>query len=467
MQEEIKKEGTANVQVTFSEDELEAYLYIGGTEEDIADCTLESLMRVLGNEGVAHGINQDAIKMMLAKKIVGQPVKVAEGTKPVDGKDGWYEFFFETVINDKPKILKDGSVDYSTYGDLPTVFEGDEVAEYHRPTESADGKTVRGVIIPAKKGKDLAKLKGRGFVVDETGFKYLAKHDGKVTYIDERLVVDKELVVEGDVSFNTGNIEFQSDIHIKGNILSGVSVKSIKGSIIVDGYVELANLSAGKDVTLKNGMQGNGKGSIEAGGDVKGKFFEQVKIRCGGDVNANAIMNSNIECGQDIIVSGKHGIIIGGTVSAVRYISTNIIGNMSEVKATIKAGVDGDLFAQLALCEQNIAELESGAQKLANALEQIQILIEKTGREDLQQKKVLLTRKKIESDLKIGEYTKKKQDIVEIMGKANLAKVTIEKVIYPGTTISINGMKVIVHQENHHVEYARRGAGIVVYNIGE
>ena len=53
------------------------------------------------------------------------------------------------------------------------------------------------------------------------------------------------------------------------------------------------------------------------------------------------------------------------------------------------------------------------------------------------------------------------------MGKANLAKVTIEKIIYPGNVITINGVKAVVTEEEKLVEYARRGAGIIVYKIGE
>jgi hypothetical protein len=53
------------------------------------------------------------------------------------------------------------------------------------------------------------------------------------------------------------------------------------------------------------------------------------------------------------------------------------------------------------------------------------------------------------------------------MGKANLARVTIDKVIYPGTMVIINGMKASVDDMCSHVEYARRGPGIIVYNIGE
>ena len=394
-------------------------------------------------------------------------VKVAEGKKAVDGIDGWYEFLFQTEIDTKPKILEDGSVDYSEYGDVPTVEEGQKVVIYHPAIPSEDGVSVRGETIIAKKGKELARLNGRGFIYDNEKKEYYAKYDGKITYRDDRLQIESELIIEGDVSFTTGDVTFQNDIHVRGNVLTGVKVISERGSIIVDGYVESAVLKAKKDIVLKNGMQGNGKGYLEAGGNVTGKFFEQVQIKAVNDVNANAIMNSDIECGQDVIVSGKYGIIIGGKVSATRYIHATIIGNMSEVKTTISAGVDGDLFAKLTKCEQDMSAVNGELAKITNVLGQIQILMEKSDRKDLGDKKMALMRTKIEKDTRLSELTKKKQDIVEKMGKANLAKVTIEKVIYPGNVIVINGVRAVVTEEECHVEYARRGAGIIVYKIGE
>lgn len=78
-----------------------------------------------------------------------------------------------------------------------------------------------------------------------------------------------------------------------------------------------------------------------------------------------------------------------------------------------------------------------------------------------------LMRVKIECDTKVNELEKRLQEIVDQMAKSNLAKITINKVVNPGTAISINGVKTMVTEENHHVEYARRGTGIIVYNIGE
>jgi len=126
-----------------------------------------------------------------------------------------------------------------------------------------------------------------------------------VTYKDERLLVENELLIDGDVSLATGDINFSGNIHIRGNVLTGVVVASAKGDVIVDGYVEACQIYAGGSVVMKNGMQGNGKGKIIAGGSVSGKFFERVTIESGMDVHANAIMNSDITAVQDIVVSGK------------------------------------------------------------------------------------------------------------------------------------------------------------------
>lgn len=466
MQEFLSGETKQGIEVVITDDATEVYLVLTPNEEEEV-YTVDSLERYLKEMGIKCEIQRSSLQHMVDAAQFGVPVKVAEGKKPVNGKDGWYEFCFPTDVDKKPKILKDGSVDYTEYGNIPSVEEGSVLAVYHAATQAVDGENVYGEVIPAIRGKELAKLRGKGFYVAEDGCTFVAKYDGKATYIDERLTIDRELVIDGDASNATGDIVFLNDVHIRGNVLAGVTVKSDKGSIIVDGYVESAVLIAKKDIVLKNGMQGNNRGKIIAGGNVSGKFFEQVTIEAGEDVNANAIMNSRVEAGQDVIVSGKFGIIIGGTVHAMRQIHATIIGNMAEVSTKIDAGVAGDLFALLNQCEREEAAAEGELERIVRALSQLDQLIEKNGREDLQSKKLLLMRGKIEKDTRVNELMKKKQDIVEQMGKINQAKVTIEKMVYPGTVIMINGVKVLVTDVTPHVEYARRGTGIIVYNIGE
>ncbi|MDO4166197.1 MAG: FapA family protein [Eubacteriales bacterium] len=461
LSEEMMKSSDGII-ITFSEDDMEAYLCLQPNEKEYPVSLIKSRLKDMG---ITIGIRENTIRAMLEQKRYGQNVKIAEGIHPVPGVDGWYEFMFDTEHDDRPKILADGSVDYSMYGNIPSVEEEAVIAVYHPAQEAKDGVNIFGELLVATKGKNMAKLSGRGFTLLEDGCTYVAKYGGKITYDDGRLNIEQELLIKEDVSTSTGGITYRNDIHVRGNVLAGVSIVSEKGSIIVDGYVESASLSADKDVILKNGMQGNARGSIKAGGDVSGKFFERTRIDAGGNVNANAIMNSIVKAGNDVIVSGRFGIIIGGEIQANHQIKATIIGNTAEVENRIYAGVAGDLLAQLNHCEAQKKAAEDELSRIIQGMDMVDELLEKTEGEELKQKKLLLIRSKVEKDSQISKLDHQKKELVDLFGKANEAKITIDKMVYPGTVISVNGMKKNVTESENHVEYARRGPGIMVYHI--
>ncbi len=461
MEKEIAKKGLEFVEITFNEDATEAYAKLLDPSKEFTKRDISWKLAVMD---IQEGIIYENIDKMLEEKDVQKAYLVAVSQKAVDGKDGWYEFLFDTNVDTKPKILKDGSVDYSAYGNVPTVDEGDKIVIYHPATQGEDGVNFRNETLVGYKGKELAKLKGKGFTVSEDGLEYFAKETGKISYEDERLLIESELIIRGDASISTGDVEFKNDIHVMGNVLTGVKLHSLKGSIIVDGYVEAAELEAEKEIVLKNGMQGNGKGKISAGGSVSGKFFEQVTIESGEDIKANAIMNSHVSAKQDIIVSGKFGIIIGGEVSAEREISATIIGNMSEVKTKISAGVAGNLMAMLMKAEKESGQIEEELQKLIEGLKKVDTLIE-SGRDDLTQKRLQLVRAKIGKEQELNEKVKQKEEIMERMTRAHAAKVTILKVVYPGTYVEVNGVKTNVKEETNSIEIVAKGAVIQMLSL--
>lgn len=465
MDEEEIMESNEGIVITVSEDDMEVYLSLQPREGGYTTALLKSCLK---NMNISTGILENVLQKMAGEQCYGKTMKVAEGIRPVQGVDGWYEYMFQTEVDDKPKILDDGSVDYTQFGDIPSVEEGAVVAKYHPSVEAKDGVNVYGEMLVATKGKNMAKLSGRGILCDEDGCTYVAKYGGKISLIDGKVFIDREMVVEGDVTNSTGDISFRNDIRVRGNVSAGITIISEKGSILVDGYVESANLQAAKDITLKNGMQGNGKGRIKAGGNVSGKFFEQSTVEAGGCVNANAIMNSIIKAGEDITVSGRFGIIIGGNISAERQIEATIIGNTAEVENKITAGIEGDLMGMMNQCarkkekeSQELEKVTQGLQKLTEMLEKME------SNSDLLNKKRMLMRTKIEKDSAINELDKQQQLLVEQMSKANQAKVIINKIVYPGTVVSINGMKTHVKEMEQRIEFARRGNGIIMYHIGE
>lgn len=453
-----------SIQIMVAEDQLSASVWI---QQGESHYTAALLKNRLSEAGVTSGLQEETIQQLANGLLYDQWVVVAKGTPYVNGEDGWYEYAFHRETDHKPKILEDGSVDYSQYGNIPSVEEGDVIAVYHPATEAKDGMDVHGNILVARKGKNLARLVGKGFACAEDGCTYIANRSGKIVETMDKIFIDQEFVVEGDLTNSTGSICFRGDIRIRGNVGSGVSVVSEKGSILVDGFVEGADLQANRDITLKNGMQGNGKGFIRAKGNVNAKFFEQCTICADGCVNANAIMNCQIEAGEDVVVSGRFGSIIGGHISAQRQIKATNIGNVAEVENQVEAGVAENLVTKMNLLTESKKKALDEWERIAQGIERIDTLMEQTKNAALMEKKRVLMRGKIEKDAEISELEKKIQATVLAMEKANVAKVTVDRYVHPGTCISVNGMKTQVQELEQHVEYARRGNGIIVYHIDE
>lgn len=458
----MANEASRYVSVSINEDGTEAY---AGILDKSVKITKRDVVWKLAEENVRGGIIHKNISKMLEEMDITKTYLVAECNKPVAGKDGWFEFLFDTDVDTKPKILEDGSVDYSAYGNLPSVEENEKLVIYHPATPSKDGENFWGERIIAQKGKELAKLRGKGFYISEDGREYFAKTSGRVKYENERLVVEDVLEIRGDASISTGDIQFINDIHVFGNVLTGVRIHSSKGSIIVDGYVEAAELSAQKDVVLKNGMQGNNKGVIHAGGSVSGKFFEQVSINSGGDVNANAIMNSYVSAKQDIVVSGKFGIIIGGEVKAEREISATIIGNMSEVKTTIRAGVDGNPMVELVQLEKDYTAAENEQQRFEEALEKLEAILARSSDEELNMKKITLIRQKINQEQVLLRLEREREDLTEQIARMHSAKITILKAVYPGTFLSVNGKNTRIKEVVNSIEVVSKSGGIQMFSL--
>lgn len=456
----INLENNASI-VRISPEMTEAYITVSAPEEG-ESYTEGDLRDILEKHGVVYGIKREVLNDILKNEKYFTECLVAEGSHAIEGRDGYFEFLFNTEVDNKPKVLKDGSVDYSSMAKLEIVEEGAEIVRYTPAKQGLDGIDVRGDIIKCRPGKDLPQIKGKGFTVSEDKTSYTANVCGKVQYDNERLVVSNTLTIEGDVTRITGDIDFTGDVLIRGNVVTGMRVHTT-GNIIVDGHVEAAVLDAGGDVILKNGMQGGGKGEINAGGDVSGKFFEQATIYAKGNVNANALMNCNIISEGKIIVSGRLGVLVGGSAGAVEGIEATIVGNMSEVKMHINLGVDYTFYGRLSELEEKVKTIREDIDKLNLAMQKISEIIDKAPNADLSQKKIEILRAKISREAELTVLTDEIHKINALIDKSVNAKLIVNKSIYRGTKITINGVTKNIESENYNLTYCKRGADIISY----
>lgn len=446
--------------VRVSNNGMVAYISVSPTSNE--EFTVKQLENALHYNKVVYGIDYKELRRIVEEKCYFTEIAVAKGLPAEDGADGYYEYLFETNTDIKPRILKDGSVDYKSMGEVPVVEAYQELVRYHPATGYVSGKNVYGEEVIGRKGKERPVLKGKGFLVSEDKQLYTAEFTGKAQadIDDGRLTVSRVFVVDHDVSTSTGGVDFIGDIIVNGNVLAGAQVRA-GGSIQVNDCVEAAFIMAGGDVVLKNGMQGNGKGMITAGGSVSGKFFEQVYIEAKGDVCANSIMNCDINSEGMVHVSGRFGIIVGGSVRAIQEVEATMIGNMAEIPTRIEVGTSEELPNKLKELDEKLQDEIESLKKLDLLSDKLDEFLKKDpDSENMFNEKKKVTRAKIEKKAAISDIEKGKVEILRLMERVANAKIIVLKSIYPRSTLIINGVSKKLRTENYNVTYKKEDGEI-------
>lgn len=453
MRDAIENYLKENVKLTVSSDRMLAYLSLTPWEKD-AEPLEGDVISFLEEQKITTGIQSENLRNMLKEKIFYQNVLIAKGTEKQDGEDGWLEYLVDvSERRTKPKVLKDGSVDYSSIGEIEVVDAGTVIAKYHPATTGINGMTVYGEVNRAKPGKQLPKRPGEGYVISEDGITYTSTIRGRVCLKNEKLSVSKVYEVLGDVDYLTGNIDFNGDIIIHGAVIAGMRIRAL-GNLSINGHVEAAELIAGGDIILKAGMQGAGKGTILSGGNVEGRFFEQARISALGSVTANSMLNCTVDAGDSVYVNGRFGAIIGGYIRALNTVSATMYGNISNVKTDIAVGVDASIMAEMAKVDNELKAVEKDCQKLENAVERINTFLKNQVSKELLNKKLALSRMLKEKRAEEDNLKKKKVEWMEKVEISAKSKIVVDKMMHEGTILHINNVsKTIRGESTYHVTW--------------
>lgn len=418
--------------------------------------TKELLEEILRKHHVIYGIEEEKLNQLCEKPCFGKEVLIAQGLKEIDGKDGFFVYLFDTSVDTKPRILEDGTVDYYAMTKIVTVSEGEIVARYHKAVSGTDGIDVCGSIKRAKAAKDLKPLKVKGVKLSEDRFLYTALITGKIELSGENLTVSNLLEIKEDLDYLQGDIHFKGDLMIYGNITAGKVVEA-EGSITVRGHVEGAVIRAGKNVILESGMQGAGKGSIVSGGSISGRFFEQVEMKAKENITANTIMNCSMEAGNEIIVTGKKGVLIGGTAYAGNKITASILGNYTYLRTELCVGIRDTSYKKHLHLEKQRKELKNRLVQVESAIAMITERETSDGVSPYRMEKLKLLRTKISISSEIADLMEEISTLAEFIKRSKHAKIVAQKMIYPGCHLTINGLMLLLKEEVVSSSFHRNG----------
>lgn len=338
---EVKLEGEIKLDIT--DDYLTVYMTLFPPSPDNKKLQMSEVYDNLKVLGIMNGIQSDqiekAFKKLNNKKKPVYDTIIVSGKSPTEGEDEKIKYLVDLSFSGKPHIDDQGKADYFKIHIFENVKKNQPLAKIIPAVPGIDGNDVYGSIINAEPVKNCGIVPGNNVSIHpEKRDVFVANISGHVYLKQNQLVVEKVLKVNGNVDFKTGNINFEGDVDIKGDVPSGFSVRAT-GSIIVGGTVEDAFLRAEENVIIKEGFVGRGTGRIKAGNNVVVKHVLNQTIMAQNDIMiAGEAVDSKLYAGNEMFVEIKKSWIIGGWAVAGKRLYANAIGNLSGVPTEIFCG---------------------------------------------------------------------------------------------------------------------------------
>ncbi len=294
-----------SIDVNNPENPQKAYIVVDTSKldkpKDVSeDEILDVMKKILALEGIKYGI-KDKMLPAIAKEIKRRldpsfkpfRILVAEGRKPVRGKNSELKFFFNKY-HAAGSITKDGKIDYKKKNFLVPVNKGKVLIEFNKPTRGKEGYDVYGRVVPQDVGVIIEDIDSIKFnpesierVEEDRIIRLIAKKDGVIIFKDGMYDIDTSVSVDKVDIRTTGNLDADKSVDLEigrsGNnsvedtIAAGMKVKGKK--VVVNGDVGPKAVIEAEEVDIK--------GSVHQDAKVIAK---KVKIAiCRGTVEAEEV----------------------------------------------------------------------------------------------------------------------------------------------------------------------------------
>ncbi len=438
------------VKIDMSKDHMTVTAFFYPPSEGAELMTEKELLDSLAYRKITYGVQIEAIHNFFEHRQYCTNIVVAQGKPVKQGQNARVELHFNANLRPKPTLKEDGSVDYFHLNLINNVEAGQVLATLHPEVLGEPGINVHGENIkPAAVKASFIKY-GKNTILSEDKKTLTAEKSGHVTLKEGKITVSDVLVVN-NVDVATGNIDYEGSVEVKGVVASGFSVKA-GGNIVVKGIVEGATLDAGADIILECGAKAGGK--ITAGGNVVTKFIENATISAKGSITSECILHSNVASGTEIGVTGRRGFIAGGKVSAADRIKAKILGSEMGANTIIEVGSDPQLKVRLKELQKNIAANNKNIEGIKPTIEGFTKMLKAGAKFTPDQ--VANAKKLIDLNKTLSEQIEKDSteysELMQKLADSKEAEVIVEGTAYPGTTVIIGELSMIVKKP---VQYSR------------
>ncbi|MDF2542239.1 MAG: hypothetical protein K0S47_1957 [Herbinix sp.] len=424
----------------------------------------EDIISNLVRAGVKYGVDENNIQMFLNQRNYCTDIILAKATSPVQGTDAKITYHFNTDLSLKPKRNEDGSVDFHQLNTISTCKKNELLATLTPADNGRPGIDVCGNMIKPTKINNKVLRHGNKIRLSEDGLRMYSEVDGHVTLTEGRVFVSDIYEIPADVDVSTGDIFYDGNVIVKGNVITGFKVIA-KGNIEVNGIVEGAVLEAGGQIILKRGMQGMNRGILKANGNIITKFIENSEVYAGGYISTESILHSKVSAKGDVLVGGKRGFVTGGEIRSGTLISVKTAGSHMGTVTLMEVGIDPGIMEEFRGLEKQLVNMQLDKEKLTKALALLRkkldsgIDITSDKIEFLKQ----ITKNNVILEAQMKEYRKRYEELRNEIDNNSSGTIKVQEVVYPGTKIVISGVIYYVREEVKHSRFVRDRADIRVH----
>ncbi len=281
---------------------------------------------------------------------LSEDFEIATGIPTEEGADARFVWDCTYRDNLSERWHVQGKDDFYDLHSLVMVTAGQALGTLIPLVEGHDGTDVHGNCIPRERpAMDLAPGKGVSLAAD--GERLVAQNSGKVEIKDGKIEICDCKEIAGDVRSDGDKISVVDALRVSGAVCGGRI--QCGASLTVDKNVEAAEIIAGNDVTVGDGICGRNRGRIEAGGDIVARYSEAATLVARKHVRIlTSISQGYVHAAGKVDVAG--GAIVGGVVYARDGVIARTIGSDAGVRAVIRVGIHPDT---LVLLSQNDREI--------------------------------------------------------------------------------------------------------------
>lgn len=442
-----EEKGKFDIAVKISDDYYKAYLSIEFNSN--ASVKSEEIIKLLKDKNIIFGLKYNIIEEVCKNSKTVFNELIAEGLPHENGLDAKIDFTVSKEHRAKPQLLEDGRVDFKNMGFVEAVKAGDVLAIKTPATKGKNGTTVTGKVIRAKDGKEAVFKIGKNIRLSPDGLQAIAEVDGTILFDNDKISVIQMLEIKGDVGVETGNINFQGQVIINGNVTSGYSIEC-DGDLVINGVVEGATLRTNGSLVISRGIQGHDNANIYCEGNLTSNFINSATVFSRGDIETGAIMNSIVKSDGKITVKGKKGLIVGGDITSKSDIEANVVGSEMGIITSIKLGVDIEVIEELKALTTEVKEKMEMHDKLDKSIKLLKVKVSQNPEDErslfmLNKYGVSFT----ELDEQLNEKRMRLKMLNELVNNIRGAQLKA-RTIYPGTRVKIGSTSYYVKYEMTH-----------------